>query len=98
MHSAENVARIELQRAPGAGSRLPTLGRIVLYRQPASEQPVNGGSVHPAVITRVHSDELVNLTVFFDAAPPAPRTSILSKAAAGGDMSGSPFWDWPPVA
>jgi hypothetical protein len=69
----------------------------VLYRQPVQEAPVNGTSIHPAVITRVWSDDCVNLTVLFDAAPPAPRTSVLAKAAAGGDMTTSGFWDWPPV-
>lgn len=51
----------------------PTVGRTVLYRSNATR---NGADVHPAVVTRVWNETMVNLHVFFDASPSEPRTSI----------------------
>ena len=74
----------------------PTLGRIVIYTQPAAEAPVNGSREHPAIITRVWQPDSevsgVNLQVFFDAGTPSPRTSVL-HASRGSDQLGN--WDWP---
>lgn len=54
----------------------PSVGRIVLVMGGAAKS--NGADVAPAVITRVWSDEMVNVTVFPDAHERAaqPETSI----------------------
>jgi hypothetical protein len=57
----------------------PSLCRMVLVLGPPAES--NGASVAPAVITRVFSEHpdggwTVNVTVFPDAAPPRPATSV----------------------
>ncbi|MEW6332455.1 MAG: hypothetical protein AB1560_13440 [Pseudomonadota bacterium] len=74
----------------------PTVGRIVIYKQPAHEAPINGSREHPAIITRVwqtdSEESSVNLQVFFDAGTPEPRTSVL-PASRGDDQCGN--WDWP---
>lgn len=74
----------------------PTLGRIVIYTQPANEPPINDTREHPAIITRVwqpeNPDSSVNLQVFFDGSSVSPRTSVL-PASRGGDQFGN--WDWP---
>lgn len=68
----------------------PSIGRTVLFKQPASEAAINGTRVHPAIITRVWSDACVNLHVFFDAVPSAVRTSVTLD---GGFEN--PSWVWP---
>ena len=71
----------------------PTIGRIVIYRQPEAEAPVNGVREHPAVITRVWGDgeaPAINCTVFFDARAPEPRISVLPEPTG---MSAA--WRWP---
>lgn len=74
----------------------PTIGRVVIYKQPAAEQPINGTREHPAIITRVWQtdkpDSGVNLQVFFDGSSVSARTSVL-HASRGDDQSGN--WDWP---
>jgi hypothetical protein len=57
----------------------PFVGQSVLVKGPYS----NGSSVHPAVITRVHSHNdleegpvCVNLTVFLDCASPVSHPSV----------------------
>ena len=65
----------------------PTLGRIVLHRGIES----NVATVHPAVITRVWSDECVNLTVFPDNDNPTPITSQNLVDPDGTDQG----WFWP---
>ena len=49
----------------------PSIGRIVIHHGVQS----NGEQRHPAIITRVWSDELVNLTVFPDNGFPISQTS-----------------------
>lgn len=70
----------------------PTVGRIVIFRQPVNEEPVNGMREHPAIITRVWSNDLVNLHVFYDGAPSAARTSVVR--ADDVDLTGY-TWHWP---
>lgn len=61
--------------------QLPTIGRVVHFQY--------GPDPAPAFVTRVHSAECVNLTVFPDNAPPFTVTSALR-----GD--GEAQWEWPP--
>lgn len=72
----------------------PSIGRIVHYRQPEHEQPVNGQRVHPAIVTTVFGPEMVNLTVFFDARAPEPRTSV-AQGNVAQPADGAGVWDWP---
>lgn len=50
----------------------PSLGRIVLFGALDS----NGQKEHPAIITRVWSDECVNLTVLPDYGAPVCKSSV----------------------
>lgn len=52
----------------------PTIGRIVHVLGIPAES--NGSTVAPAVVTRVWSNDLLNVTVFPDAAAPVPATSV----------------------
>ncbi len=66
----------------------PTVGRIVLFGPFKSNEQLE----HPAIITRVWSDTLVNLVVFPDAAAPVIRLSVALLAA--DDQNGH-YWRWP---
>ena len=60
----------------------PTVGRIVIYRM--SDNLLDTGREHPAIITRAHSDTCVNLHVFHDADPVQYSvTSLLHESVAG---------------
>lgn len=72
----------------------PSIGRIVIYRQSGNERPVNGTTDHPAVITRVWSESVVNLHVMYDAAPPTPVTSV-PQLGSGLAQPGERCWFWP---
>lgn len=52
----------------------PSIGRIVLVTGPAASS--NGTDIAPAVITRVWSDTMINVTVLPDAGAPFPATSV----------------------
>ena len=52
----------------------PSIGRFVHVIGPDAES--NGAKVAPAVITRVWSEDMVNVTIFPDGAAPVPRTSV----------------------
>ena len=73
----------------------PSLGRIVLWCGP-------DGVEHPAIITRLWTDNLVNLHVFFDAheAEGGPkRTSVEQSSQTTPDGHSTPMqyrWRWPP--
>lgn len=76
----------------------PSVGRIVLFRQHAS----NGIVEHPAIITRVWSDTCVNLTVFPDCGVPITKSSVEISdpprvAGDDADLSLNNYaWRWPP--
>jgi len=87
-----------------------SIGRIVHYYQGDYEMPkgmigeghswsgTNGTRFHPAMITRVWSDECVNLIVFMDAQGPIVRTSmtLLPDAVfAEGVHCTNSGWRWP---
>jgi len=69
----------------------PSLGRIVLFRA----HHANGKSEHPAIITRVWSNECVNLTVFPDTQLPISYTSVLQNESLTEGWQ-SCAWRWPP--
>jgi hypothetical protein len=57
----------------------PTVGRIVHYRPLGYEVFAHfptGGQPCAAIVTHVHSDRLVNLTVFDPNGVPYPRSSV----------------------
>jgi hypothetical protein len=49
----------------------PKVGLPVFFRPAKSTIPSNAVKSHPAVITRVWDDDMVNLTVFFDGDKPS---------------------------
>lgn len=70
----------------------PSIGRIVIFR--TSAEAVHD-CAHPAVITRVWSDDCVNLEVFGDAAGPEgePQGRFPTSVLLG---TGRRSWSWPP--
>lgn len=53
----------------------PSIGCILIFTQPESENPHNGHRDHPCVITKVWSDDCVNVKVLPDCAAPYDSTS-----------------------
>lgn len=85
---------VEMERPePAKTAPLPSLCRIVQYRGFASEA-YDGQDWHPAVITRVHSNDplsKLNLKVLFDTGPIENRIGIEHES------KGVPrAWRWPP--
>lgn len=73
----------------------PQMGQTVIFRQADDESEVNGHRDHPAIITCVHTDEMVNVKVFFDNGPTADRTSVLHRAIAKKkDKDDEATWDY----
>lgn len=73
----------------------PSVGRIVLFRSNQIKDVGFDGAEVPAIITAVHSDDCVNLTVFRDAQDPVPITSV--NYAEDFEASGQGLaWRWPP--
>lgn len=65
----------------------PSVGRIVHY------VPREGmGDPVPAIITKVHSELCVNLTIFYDSLLPSIETSVMLKH----DETDFNAWMWPP--
>lgn len=65
--------------------QVPSVGRIIHLFRPGRTEP------DPAMITRVHSDDCVNLMVLPDQGMPYPMTSVL-----WGDTGEGTRWVWPP--
>ena len=63
-----------VESGEATGGQKPTIGRIVLFRNPGLRIQANGADEVPAIITRVWSNGLVNLTAFLDNAPPGTST------------------------
>lgn len=63
----------------------PYLGAPVVVR---TSEKISGQSEHAAIVTQVHSDDLVSVMVFPGSGQPYPIASI--KRA-----SGLPSWQWP---
>lgn len=75
----------------------PTRGRIVLVklREMGTPKLYNGGDEHPAVVTAVHGNNMVNVRVFVDGADnPLWVTSVPHEDDAAG--FGGATWRWPP--
>lgn len=78
---------------PAAGMK-PSIGRIVIYHCKESDNvsalgaPLSLLPDMPAIITRIWSDTVVNLIVFWDTGSPASATSV---------PFGTEFynWSWP---
>jgi hypothetical protein len=68
----------------------PSVGRIVLVK---NGQNHNGSIEHPAVINRVWSDSVINVTLLPDNTSPYPQTSVCLESDP--DAHGS-TWRWPP--
>ena len=75
-------------------SSMPTIGRIVHYTIAENEEPVNGSCTFPAIITFVHSEDLVNLQVFYDAYPNENHW----KTSVNRNNAPNSSWDWPPLS
>lgn len=84
-----------------------TIGRIVHYYEgdfepstgSATASGTNGTRWHPAIITRVWTDDCVNLIIFFDATSPQVRTSmnrLPDEVFADGMHCTNSGWRWPP--
>ena len=76
----------------------PTIGRTVLVRlkQMGEARVINGSDEHPAIVTSVHGQNLINARVLQDNGEvPIWETSIPRADLAGEGYSGS-TWRWPP--
>ena len=76
----------------------PSIGRIVLVKLKEMGEPrvINGSDEHPAIVTAVHSETMINARVLQDdSATPIWETSILRADIAGEGYSSS-TWRWPP--
>ena len=86
-----------------------SIGRIVHYYEGDFDSPysgmqnehwrgTNGTRFHPAIITRVHTDECVNLIVFLDGTGQAVKTSMCrlpDEVFAEGMHCTNSGWRWP---
>ncbi len=61
----------------------PSIGRIVHVTTDSA------GTVEPAIITRVWTENCINVTLFPDCADPHPMTSLVQG-------NGTHEWYWPP--
>jgi hypothetical protein len=72
----------------------PTVGRTVLFRSPNSidigSDPFNHGPV-PAIITKVWSDDCVNLQIMRDNMEPLAMTSVTYSDV---ETPPGPSWHW----
>ncbi len=58
----------------------PSVGRVLVYNQPEYEKPFNYRRNHPCVITKVWTDDCVNVKVFFLLRPTEDRTGCSFSA------------------
>lgn len=74
----------------------PTIGRIVWYRQGATEALASiGNQPLAAIVTGVWNDRLVNLAVFDANGNHHNRTSVL-LVQEGDEVPGSRYCEWMP--
>lgn len=55
------------------------VGESCVYHGSGENDLYNNTITHPAIVTRVHSDTMVNLKVFFDCGPVEDRTSVAAQ-------------------
>ncbi|MDP3460211.1 MAG: hypothetical protein Q8S09_13145 [Hyphomonas sp.] len=67
----------------------PSVGQIVHFASSDPKETGNGAPFAPAMITRVWSDNCVNLTVFRDFDTPLLKTSVTRGEPDGANMR---FW------
>lgn len=72
----------------------PFVGETVIFVQSVGDQKVNGTAEHPAIVTRVWNDHMVNLKVMFDCGPTESIGSVIHDDMA---MAGAPRWYRPCV-
>ncbi len=70
--------------------RTPKQGDIVTVTGPM----FNGSTRHAAIVTAVHGDSMVNLTVFPDMNGTYELGSVYKEGTAPAAASG-PMWRWP---
>lgn len=80
--------------APQSGTQInpkPTVGRIVHYRL---KEGKSKGEIRPAIITRLWTDDCVQLTVFVDGSNDGyDSLTIWETSVNRGDEVG--YWNWP---
>jgi len=69
--------------AEAKATRVPTIGRIVIYQN-------SHGDKLPAVVVKVHSPTTINMQVFLDNTGTQYVTSVQQGPTAG-------CWDWPEI-
>ncbi len=57
------------------------IGDIVTFVGASDADEYNYTREHPAIVTRVNSDTMVNLKVFFDCGPVEDRSSVAAQHA-----------------
>lgn len=72
----------------------PTIGRIMWYWGEATGR---GAQPYAGIVTYVHSDNMVNLTVFDWNGNPAPRTSVpIVQDGSPYTVGDSQYCEWMP--
>lgn len=69
----------------------PTIGRIVHVHG----RNHNGSTVHPAIVTRVWSDDVINVLLCPDACAPYPLTSVALVDDPSLGSTENPVACWP---
>ena len=72
--------------------QIPTIGRIVIIHQPPATPDALTHEQIPAIVTRVHNEDCVNLTGFLDNGNVSGFFSCQRKGVA---PEGATCWDWP---
>jgi hypothetical protein len=74
----------------------PTLGRIVLVTLHEGME-INGSRVHPAIVTAVHSETMINARVMTDGPDNPPWVTSIPRADSESAVHfGGAVWSWPP--
>jgi hypothetical protein len=60
----------------------PRVGKIVLFKTRLASLKFNQATQeiasHPAIITKVHNENFVDVTVFFNGSMPAPKNGVFN--------------------